>query len=165
MRRSLPALFLGLTALLVSGIAAAPAAQAKGTSVTIAFNVVMTPKTELTSSIGNTRYGFILLTGEGSWKGDAVKVERHLSLNYTNGDGPANGFATLIWPDGSQIAMEGSGFTNTGSTFTDIFVSFQVFATTGRWKGYKGIGRQDCVRIGDVETPTTCTYTVKLHKN
>ena len=49
-------------------------------------------------------------------------------------------------------------------THSTIYVAFNSFGVTGRWKGYQGIGRQDCIRHGYVNVPATCTYTISMHK-
>mgnify|MGYP003346099296 CR=1 FL=1 len=65
---------------------------------------------------------------------------------------------------GLRIAMDGGGFTEAGPTHSTIYVAFNSFGVTGRWKGYQGIGRQDCIRHGYVNVPATCTYTISMHK-
>ncbi len=145
---------------------AAPSVSAladQGTDV-IVLKTVTTPSTRIASTIGDTEYGAVLYSGVASWQGETVQIERRVTFRYTKGTGPAGGFLTLVWPDGSQIAMEGGGYVNAGPEFSDIFVVFNVFAASGRWKGYTGIARQDCTRRGGVEAKSACTYVVKVHK-
>lgn len=155
---------ISLLTLTIFALGLAPSARAVDTATTIQFKTVVSPSTRITSTIGNTEYGVMLFTGTGTWNGETIKIERRLSFRYTDGSGPAGGFLTLIWPDGSQIAMEGGGFTNAGPQFSDILVSLNVFAASGRWKGYTGVGRQDCTRKGGVEVATYCSYTVIVHR-
>ena len=164
MRLTISRALLALVALLLGLGVIAPAAQAADNGTTIRFTTVLTPGTSISSKIGSTEYGLMLFTGTATWKGESIQVERRLSYRYTKGDGPAGGFLTLIWPDGSTIAMDGGGFTEAGPTHSTIYVAFNSFGVTGRWKGYQGIGRQDCIRHGYVNVPATCTYTISMHK-
>jgi hypothetical protein len=146
------------------GVLSSSVAHADSPTSTIVLRTILNPSTsKITNTIGNTQYGALLYTGVADWQGQTVQLERMLNFRYTNGDGPAGGFLTLTWPDGSQIAMEGGGFVNSSTDLSEVFVSFRVFGASGRWQGYQGIGRQDCTRRGGVESKASCTYVVKVH--
>lgn len=162
--RHLSALTWAAVSLFAMAILSAPVAQAADDSATIVLKSVLVPSSKISNEIAGTQYGSVLYTGVASWAGDSVQIERLVTFRYTRGSGPASGFLTLTWPDGSRLALEGSGFVNASPNLSEIFVAFNVFGSTGRWKGYVGIGRQDCTRRGGVEAKGACTYVVKVHK-
>ena len=145
-----------------TGIGAFPA-QAADSSTTIVFRSAISPSTKIGGTIGNIEYGVLVYKGLVTWRGESIEIERIVNFRYTNGDGPASVLITLLWPDGSRLAMDGSGFVNADAGHSDVFIALNVFGATGRWKGYRGIARQDCIRRGGVEAKSACTFVVKVN--
>ena len=165
---------LAVTALAVPAAALAgdsPAATpAAAQAQTVVFTVdLVSTGTTLHTLPGDITYGWNHLVGTTRWGNKAASVEFLGSVDYTSGTGPFGGFVTFTRSDGTQLAVNATGWATSpadqsGTADATFAGSLQVIGGSGAYSGAQGSGRMTGFRKAALGSPVTLTFSITVQK-
>lgn len=122
-------------------------------------------ETELTSATSDLHtvgpddsrvFGWNLLTGTGTFRGEQVEVRLQGSVEYSNGSGPFEGFLRIVAADESQLAFRLDGQATAGSP-TQLPGRMYFIGASGRYAAMVASGKFDGTRDAEVGAPVVTT--------
>jgi hypothetical protein len=148
-----------------SGEATAPASVSVAVAPSGEGVEVIQVSTELTSAnsdlhtVGpdNSRvFGWNLLTGQSTFRGEPVEVRLQGSVEYNKGSGPFEGFLRIVAADESQLAFRVDGQATAGSP-TQLPGRMYFIGASGRFADMVASGTFAGTREAEVGAPVVTT--------
>ncbi len=164
---ALAAAAVAVPAVALAGDSPAPT-TAQARSLVFTVDLVSTGTT-LHTLPGDITYGWNHLVGQTRWGGRPADVEFLGSVDYTSGTGPFGGFVTFTRSDGTQLAVNTTGWatspTDQAGTANATFAgSLTVIGGSGAYAGAQGTGRMTGFRKAALGSPVTLTFSITVQK-
>jgi hypothetical protein len=106
-------------------------------------------------------FGWNLLTGPATLFGEPVEVRLQGSVEYTDGNGPFDGFLRIVAPDGSQLAFYMDGQATAG-TPTLLPARLEFIGASGRYAAMVAAGQFQGTREAAVGAPVVATIELTI---